>query len=96
MRVVVSVGVAGHGRLRFACEELEETGGWCAGRLSSTPAGSSPRHTASRGQTHTHTHTSTQFERLCFLGVFFKGKSSFDIHLEFENQELRITEKLME
>ena len=31
--VFVSVGVDGHGRLRFVYEDLEEMGGWCAERL---------------------------------------------------------------
>lgn len=52
LAVFVSVGVAGRGRLPSVYEALEETGGWCVERLSSTPAGSLPQHTASRGQTH--------------------------------------------
>lgn len=52
----MSVGVAGLGRLRFVCEALEVTGGWCVEQPSLTPAGCSPRHIVSRGQKHIHTH----------------------------------------
>ncbi|XP_035856878.1 neurotrypsin isoform X3 [Sander lucioperca] len=55
-------GVAGHGRLQFVCEDLEETGGWCVERLSLTPAGSSPQHTASRG-TSWHSQVRRSFRK---------------------------------
>lgn len=46
----VCPGGAGRGRLPSVCEDLVEMGGWCVERLSSTPVGSSPPHTVSRGQ----------------------------------------------
>lgn len=56
---LLSTEEAGPGRLRFDYADLAVTGGWCVERLLSTPAGSSPRRTASRGQTQpcTSKHT---------------------------------------